>query len=215
MALATPESSLSKGFIVGSCAHWLGKRAEEGKSHEWTVYVRVPNPDEDPSLFIKRVVFHLHPTLQPPTRVVETAPFEVSEQGWGEFEIHLQVFFQDSKDKPLEVSHMLKLYPDSESPQAASANVSRPVVSERYDELVFNDPSKGLRARLSADVTPSSKGWRHSPNAKWFTDFDAEARHEELQQVYQVITAELQNASKRRLQAEEELRHLRGELGAL
>ena len=146
-----------------------------------------------------------------PVAVVETAPFEVTEKGWGEFEIHIQIFFQDSRDKPLEITHMLKLYPDSDS----GPNVtSKPVVSEKYDELVFNDPSEGLRARLTADLVPSNKGWRHSPNAKWFTDFDAETRHEELQHVYQVITAELQNASKRRLQMEEELRLLRGELGS-
>ncbi|KAL3904964.1 MAG: hypothetical protein SGPRY_011089 [Prymnesium sp.] len=134
--------------------------------------------------------------------------------GWGEFEIHMQIFFRDSRDKPLDLSHMLKLYHDADA-QQAPANANRPVVSERYDEFVFNDPSDTLRARLTADVEPSSKGWRHSPNAKWFTDFDPEARHEELQQVYQVITAELQNASKRRLQAEEKLRMLRGDVGAL
>ena len=61
-------SRLSKGFVVGSLAFWLGKRAEENKSHEWTVHVRSANEDEDPGLWIKRVVFTLHPTLQPPTR---------------------------------------------------------------------------------------------------------------------------------------------------
>lgn len=80
---------------------------------------------------------------------------------------------------------MLKLYPDADAGPNATG---KPVVSERYDEFVFNDPSEGLLSRLTSDiVVPSSKGWRHSPNAKWFTDFDAEARHEELQQVYQVI----------------------------
>ena len=147
---------------------------------------------------------------RPPDRlaVVDTPPFEVTEQGWGEFEIQVQIFFHDSRDKPVDITHMLKLYPD-EGSSALSANVSRPVVSERYDELVFNDPSEGLRARLSADVVPSPQGWRHGSNAKWYPDHDAEARHEELQQVYQVITAELQNASKRRLQMEEEVNILR------
>ena len=147
--------------------------------------------------------------------VIETAPFEVTEQGWGEFEIHLQIYFHDASDKPVEITHMLKLYPDSDSHQALSANATRPVVSERYDELVFNDPSEGLRARLNADVAPSDKGWRTSPNAKWYPDQDSEGKLGELQQVYQVITAELQNASKRRLQMEEELRSLRSELGGL
>ena len=30
--------------------------------------------------------------------VLDTPPFEVTEQGWGEFEINLQIFFQDMKD---------------------------------------------------------------------------------------------------------------------
>ena len=59
---------LCKGFVVGTLAFWLGKRAEDNKSHEWTVHVRSANGDEDAGLWIKRVVFQLHPTLQPPTR---------------------------------------------------------------------------------------------------------------------------------------------------
>lgn len=131
--------------------------------------------------------------------------------GWGEFEIHMQVFFHDSSEKPLEISHMLKLYPDHDQ---GPNTMGRPVVSERYDELVFNDPSAALRARLNADVRPSQKGYRHNSNGKWFTEFDTEAQHSSLQQVYQVITAELQNASKRRLQAEEELKHLRAKMSS-
>ena len=68
---------LSKGFVVGSLAFWLGKRAEENKSHEWTVHVRSANEDEDPGLWIKRVVFQLHPTLQPPTRGARPVPRSV------------------------------------------------------------------------------------------------------------------------------------------
>ena len=140
--MAHMESSgpLSKSIVVGSIATWLGKKAEAEKSHEWCVYVRAANPDEDLSTYIKKVNFVLHPTLQPPTRcaprspptrplriatpplhvlaapharvrpdarprstapshvlsslrlctVVESPPFEVIEQGWGEFEITLQ-----------------------------------------------------------------------------------------------------------------------------
>lgn len=75
----------------------------------------------------------------------------------------------------------------------------------RYDEFVFNSPSEGLRQRLMTEVVPSSKGWRQSPHAKWLTDYDNEAPQESLQQVYQMVTAELQNASKRRRLLEDEL----------
>lgn len=62
------EETLYKSFVIGSIAHWLGKKAEESRSHEWTIYLRASNPDEDLSKFVKKVVFNLHPTLQPPTR---------------------------------------------------------------------------------------------------------------------------------------------------
>ena len=58
-----------------------GKKADETRPQEWTVFLRSANADEDMSTYIKKVVFILHPTLQPPTRVLETAPFEVTEFG--------------------------------------------------------------------------------------------------------------------------------------
>jgi hypothetical protein len=104
----------------------------------------------------------------------------------------------------MDLQHMLKLYPDGDSTQVQT----KPVVSERYDEFVFNNPSEGLRQRLAADIVPSSRGWRHSSNAKWLTAYDTDTTQESLQQVYQVVTAELQTASKRRRLLEEELRDL-------
>ena len=205
--MADPASELpSRAFVIGSIAYSLGKKAEESRSHEWTVFIRSANPDEDMSTFVKKVVFHLHPTLQPPQRTIEVAPFEVTEQGWGEFEISLQVFFHDSREKPIELSHMLKLYPDGDA--NAPQNPAKPVVSERYDEFVFNNLSDGLRQRLNADVVPSQRGWRHSQHAKWFGDFDGDAQQAALQQAYQAITADLQNASKRRRILEDEVKQL-------
>jgi len=202
---------LSKGFVVGTLAFWLGKRAEDNKSHEWTVHVRSANGDEDAGLWIKRVVFQLHPTLQPPTRVIDSPPFEVTESGWGEFEIHMQIYVHDCNEKPIEVSHILKLYPDGD--QSQQLNPSKPVVAERYDEIVFNDPSDALRARLeTSSIPPSPNGWKSHPNAKWFTVFDMDAEFAQLQQVYQMVTAELQSASKRRTQQEEESKALRNQM---
>ena len=201
------EQPLHKGFVLGSIAYSLGKKADDNKSHEWTVYVRAANPEEDPSLYIRKVIFHLHPTLQPPSRTIETAPFEVTEQGWGEFEISVQIFFHDSKEQPVEMMHQLRLYPPNDAP---ASQVAKPVVAERYDEFVFNTPSDALRTKLSADIVPGPKDnpkvWKYSPHAKWWTDYDAEydARTDRLQEIYTQITAQLQEASKRRRILEEE-----------
>ena len=72
-------------------------------SHKWTVYVRGAG-NEDLSVIIKRAVFQLHPSFNNPTRSVESAPFELSESGWGEFEIVISLFFQsDVCDKQLDL----------------------------------------------------------------------------------------------------------------
>ncbi|EOD09192.1 hypothetical protein EMIHUDRAFT_105587 [Emiliania huxleyi CCMP1516] len=110
-----PVQQASRPIVVGSCAYWRGKEAEESKSHEWTVYVRAASPDEDPGLFIKRVVFQLHPTITPSTRTVEAPPFEVTEQGWGEFEVYYH-----GGERAVDFSHLLKLYPEAEELRAAS-----------------------------------------------------------------------------------------------
>ena len=80
--MATGESSdaLSKPFVIGSIATWLGKKAEESRSHEWTIYLRAANPEEDLSLIVRKVVFVLHPTLQPPTRSERSQPRALSVQ---------------------------------------------------------------------------------------------------------------------------------------
>lgn len=55
-------------------------------------------------MVLKRVVFQLHPSFNNPTRVVESAPFELSECGWGEFEIAISLFFHsDICDKQLDL----------------------------------------------------------------------------------------------------------------
>ena len=71
------------------------------QSHKWTVYVRSPT-NEDLGVVIKRAVFQLHSSFNNPTRVLESPPFELSESGWGEFEIAITLYFHsDVCDKLL------------------------------------------------------------------------------------------------------------------
>lgn len=71
------------------------------QSHKWTVYIRGAT-NEDLGVVVKRAVFQLHSSFVNPTRVVESPPFELSECGWGEFEIAITLHFHgDSCEKPL------------------------------------------------------------------------------------------------------------------
>eukprot|EP00899_Mesostigma_viride_P007279 jgi/Mesvir1/16552/Mv10093-RA.1 len=134
-------------ICYGTVAFWMGKKADEYRSHRWTVYIRSPDND-DISYFIKKVVFQLHASFAKPTRSVEAAPFQVTESGWGEFEIAITIHFSsDACEKPLELSHHLQLYPKEEG---FTPNTKRPVVSEKYDELVFFEPSEAFYNRVMA-----------------------------------------------------------------
>ncbi|KDP46722.1 hypothetical protein JCGZ_06510 [Jatropha curcas] len=139
------DVEISVPVVHGTIAFYLGRKASESQSHKWTVYVRgVTN--EDLGAVIKRVVFQLHPSFNNPTRVVESPPFELSECGWGEFEIVITiVFHSDVCDKQLDLYHHLKLYPEDETgPQSTK----KPVVVESYNEIVFPDPSESFFTRV-------------------------------------------------------------------
>ncbi|KAA8546053.1 hypothetical protein F0562_020496 [Nyssa sinensis] len=171
-------------------AFWLGKKANEYQSHKWTVYVRGAT-NEDLGVVIERAVFQLHASFNNPIRVVESPPFELSESGWGEFEIAITLHFHsDVCDKTLLLFHHLKLYPEDES---GHMSIKRPVVVESYDEICFSEPSEGFFARVQnhpavivprlppgfnvppvpiEDVDRRKRGdTRDNPLNQWFTNF--------------------------------------------
>lgn len=86
-------------IVYGSIAHFLGKKADEFKTHEWTLYVRGPN-HEDLSSVVSSVIFTLHPSFAKPIRELTQPPFEVTERGWGEFEAQIRIIWKDSTEKP-------------------------------------------------------------------------------------------------------------------
>ncbi|ETW05723.1 hypothetical protein H310_03424 [Aphanomyces invadans] len=134
---------VSKAIAYGSVATYLGRKSEETKTHRWHIYVRgIAN--EDLSYMISKVVISLHSSFANPVRVLTEPPYEVSEYGWGEFETRIQIHFQDPDEKPVDKIHMLVLYP----PGNQIASTKKPVVSEFYDELVFNEPTEFMYKKL-------------------------------------------------------------------
>jgi YEATS domain-containing protein 4 len=137
-----------KPIIYGNIARYFGKKREEdGHTHAWTVYVR-PCHHEDISVYIKKVQFKLHESYPNSVRVLNKPPFEVQETGWGEFEIQIKLFFVDPNEKPLTLSHILKLFQSDTAIVMGKKNL----VSEQYDEIVFNDPTAIMHQALTNPV---------------------------------------------------------------
>jgi len=184
MSHRTKNTVVERPVIVGTIAYWLGKKAEETKTHKWTAYLRGPN-NEDLSYFIKKVVFQLHPSFKNPKRVVEQPPFEISESGWGEFEVGFLVYFTDPSEKHVELYHLLKLYP----PDGQMQKTKKPVVSETFDVIVFNDPTESFYKKLMENEPPPTPlpivqpgdqyaNFAEQPEIKRITDARAKVKHE-------------------------------------
>ena len=74
------------------------------------------------SVYVRKVQFKLHESYPSPVRgeicmgahmrshthththtVLTKPPYEISETGWGEFEVVIKVFFVDSSEKPVKI----------------------------------------------------------------------------------------------------------------
>ena len=66
----------------------------------------------------------------------------MSETGWGEFEVQIKIHFHDAAaEKPVIMYHVLKLFHaqsgDHQTTSSAMVQGRKTVVSEFYDEIVF------------------------------------------------------------------------------
>jgi len=176
--------SIDRPIVYGNLAIPLGKKAEEGKTHKWICYVRGAY-NEDISYFVKKVIFLLHPSFNNPKRVVERFPFEIQECGWGEFEITIKVYFQDPIEKCLDLFHPLKLYPLPNDPP------KQVVVSENYEEIVFNQPREEFY-KILTDHNPTTMPPKMTKYSEYYTQFNEQIELKKVQDAQKKIKREIQ-----------------------
>ncbi|XP_074602408.1 YEATS domain-containing protein 4 Gas41 [Brevipalpus obovatus] len=139
--------TIIKPIVYGNVARYFGKKREEdGHTHSWHVYVK-PFNNENMANWVKKVHFKLHESYANPNRIVTKPPFEVSETGWGEFEVSIKIHFVDPNEKPITIYHILKLF--ETDPTSKQINVKKFIVSEFYDEIIFNEPSAMMQNLLT------------------------------------------------------------------
>ena len=155
--------TIVKPIVYGNVARYFGKKREEdGHTHQWTVYLR-PYRNED-MRWIKKVHFKLHESYQNQNRVITKPPFEVTETGWGEFEITIKVYFLDPNERPVTIYHILKLF--ETDPISKQINVKKNLCSEFYEEIIFQEPSSQMLQVLNETNGTTQSIGRHE------TDFE-------------------------------------------
>lgn len=102
---SSSSSSALNPANTGAAAGTRGRDTE-------TDYHRHVGGKDDISHFIRRVQFKLHESFPSPVRTIDRPPFQVSETGWGEFEIMVKIWWvAEAAEKFLQVPHYLKLHP--------------------------------------------------------------------------------------------------------
>ena len=175
MALQTPTAApgaapgrrlkgitLSRPFVYGNVASKLAKPIGD-HTHRWTVLLS--SPTLQPLPFIQKVIFALHDTYPNPKREIKQHPFEVTETGWGEFDIAVTVhFLPEMGEKPVTFYHRLKLHDNPSTDNAGNPSTSDQTTTDNdttntnpsglvnswyLDEFIFADPTEVTHDILS------------------------------------------------------------------
>lgn len=187
-------------------------------THKWTIFIRDPtDKDADLSYFIKKVIFKLHDTYPQPSRSIEEPPFEVTETGWGEFEISIRVFFvSQAAEKNVLLYHHLKLHPYGQPPPAQTTEDgaeapkidTKPVESYVYDEFVFNEPTEAMFETLTSRpgaLLPAKK----SDSVKYSLQTESE-EIDRLSIAMDNVYQQVQKSKEKIRELERELKEIKG-----
>lgn len=202
---------ISKPIMYGNIAVELLSKGTD-HTHKWTVFLRGPN-GQDISYFIHKVEFKLHETFVNNNRSFKSPPYEVSETGWGEFEIITKIYFPPvSGEKPISLYHMLKLYPPDS--QNSSWPKGKPVNNFFYDELIFSEPTEEFFEMLTKGANGPEIPLSESGNQVFTLESEA-AECERLEAAVAQVTEKYNEYRDRAKTAEVEIAKLRRDIAAL
>jgi YEATS domain-containing protein 4 len=196
--------TIVKPIVYGNTAKYFGKKREEdGHTHAWSFYLKMYE-NEDPSQYIQRVQIKLHDSYPNANKIINKPPYEVSETGWGEFEITVKIYFIDPNEKPLTIFHLLKLF-------SADQDVSlgkKTLVNEYYDEIIFHEPSQFFHQLLVGAPKLTTAAHKHD------TDFKEKERLalEKIQSSKEKVRAEIRELKDTLKQAQENMQTLKDKI---
>ncbi|XP_043932303.1 YEATS domain-containing protein 4-like [Protopterus annectens] len=149
--------TIVKPIVYGNVTQCFGKKRKGyGPTQQWTVYVK-PYRNEDMSVYVKEIQFKLDESYGKPLGIVTKPPYEITETGWSEFKIIIKIFFIDPNERPVTLYHLLKL---SQSDTNAMLGKNT-VVSEFYDEMIFQDPTARMQKLLRTSRQLTVGAYKH------------------------------------------------------
>ena len=102
------------------------------------MFVRGIDGSSTSDLGIRRVVFKLHPTFNPPTVTVSQPPFEVGRIGWGIFDVGIEIYTDAEGAQPVALQWTLQFEESIGSTTIdldAEMKATRAVVKAKDDQV--------------------------------------------------------------------------------
>ncbi|KAM9673141.1 YEATS domain-containing protein 4 isoform 5-T5 [Trichechus inunguis] len=165
------------------------------------------NVTKDMSAYVKKIQFKLHESYGNPLRVVTKPPYEITETGWGEFEIIIKIFFIDPNERPVTLYHLLKLFQSDTNAMLGK----KTVVSEFYDEMIFQDPTAMMQQLLTTSRQLTLGAYKHETE---FAELEVKTR-EKLEAAKKKTSFEIAELKERLKASRETINCLKNEIRKL
>ncbi|CAG5090263.1 Oidioi.mRNA.OKI2018_I69.PAR.g12531.t1.cds [Oikopleura dioica] len=92
---------------IGHDAQWLEQPIDPGLTHRWTIYLRGKEGGKIEK-YIKSVTFKLHETFPNPHRLLESVPFQITENGYAGFLVPIEIVFRNGLTTELKYELQLR-----------------------------------------------------------------------------------------------------------
>jgi YEATS domain-containing protein 4 len=151
------NTRISRPFIIGSQSWTLTPENHpvpipENHTKGWRVYVKGLDSGPDITTWLKKVQFKLHHTYADASRTIEAPPFQITETGYGEFDIELRLYFDSSSGEKAQYrQHRLRLEPFGSEENVRKQIADNMITAEQLEIVEFNEPSADFLAKLTAE----------------------------------------------------------------
>lgn len=106
-------------------------------THKWNLFLR-SGDERNIDKVVQKVVFNLHETFLNPTRICTQPPYCVKENGYGQFEFPIDIYFNGTNEK-YALNYFIELPP---------MNCLTPLTRRRKEIITFFNPCPEFRSLL-------------------------------------------------------------------
>jgi hypothetical protein len=127
--------------------------------------------------------------------------------------VSFKIYFLEASERPVELFHLLNLYPLDGSPLVKK----RLVVFEQYDEIVFHEPTESLYAKLKQYELASGVNVKIDPHPlASFTNIslDENGEAKRIRDAKKKIKAEYERLHRRYEDADDEVESIKRQLAS-